>query len=275
MANGYARSGPLENPTETLVAQKGSYAADLSFITAHVGAKASVSLLLRRLRRDMLYKRLCDVTTGFIIISGVACTLSIALKCDLRFPWLLTFDCVNIVPRWYAYTAFDVMSELSLLGMAVYLVWDLHLAWSRKAVVVGVFALRIPIIPITITRVVLLVPIIIGYDLTYNTEKPAFCTEILLQYSLMTAMAPCLRPSVKAVGTVWSQGTQSRRSSYAAVVNTNRVSQRTSTTMSTRATSRTGSRTLTSSAFMGVNEDIMEDEAEDTEMPIDREIEYG
>ncbi|KAK2742621.1 hypothetical protein FQN55_007740 [Onygenales sp. PD_40] len=275
MANGYARPGPLENPTGTLAAQKGSYAADLSFIAAHVGAKASISLLLRRLRRDILYKRLCDVTSVFIIVSGVACTLSIALKCHYRHPWLLTFDCVNIVPRWYAYTAFDALSELALVGMAIYLVWDLQLAWSRKSVVVGVFALRILIIPITITRVVFLVPIVLGYDLTYNTEKPTFCTEILLQYSLMTAMAPCLRPSVKALGTVWSQGTQSQRSSYAAVVNTNRVSQRTSTTMSTRATSHTGSRTLTLSAFMGINDDILEEEVEDTDMPIDREIECG
>jgi hypothetical protein len=73
------------------------YASDIEFALAHCCAKVSVALLLRRLGRERLYTRICDVVSIAIAVWGVASTLAIALKCDLIHPWLLNDRCINVV----------------------------------------------------------------------------------------------------------------------------------------------------------------------------------
>jgi hypothetical protein len=46
--------------------------------------------------------------------------------------------------RWKVVLAFDILTELALVGNSVYLVRDLHVPLGKKIVVVLAFALRLP-----------------------------------------------------------------------------------------------------------------------------------
>jgi hypothetical protein len=46
--------------------------------------------------------------------------------------------------RWQVVLAFDIITELSLVGNSIYLVQDLQVPLGKKIVVVLAFALRLP-----------------------------------------------------------------------------------------------------------------------------------
>jgi hypothetical protein len=46
--------------------------------------------------------------------------------------------------RWQVVLAFDVITELALVGNSVYLVQDLQVPIGKKVVVILAFALRLP-----------------------------------------------------------------------------------------------------------------------------------
>jgi hypothetical protein len=54
----------------------------------------------------------------------------------------LTFMIVQFL-RWQIICAFDIVSEVGLVGMAICLIWGLRTPKSRKAVVVGAFGFRL------------------------------------------------------------------------------------------------------------------------------------
>ena len=45
--------------------------------------------------------------------------------------------------RWQVISAFDIVLEVAIVEMAVYLVWGLQMSWSKKATVVSAFAFRL------------------------------------------------------------------------------------------------------------------------------------
>lgn len=56
----------------------------------------------------------------------------------LLFEWL-----INQNTRWKVITSFDVLTEVLLLSLSVYLVWSVKMRWTRKAAVIFAFAIRI------------------------------------------------------------------------------------------------------------------------------------
>jgi hypothetical protein len=44
--------------------------------------------------------------------------------------------------RWRAITAFDVLTEVLLLALSVYLVWSVKMRLKQKAAVIFAFAMR-------------------------------------------------------------------------------------------------------------------------------------
>lgn len=46
--------------------------------------------------------------------------------------------------RWQVITAFNIISEATIFGMSIYLVFGLRMALSQKSVVVSAFGMRLP-----------------------------------------------------------------------------------------------------------------------------------
>lgn len=54
--------------------------------------------------------------------------------------------------RWQAVTGLDIITELLLLTLPVHLVWGLQMPWSKKAMIIIAFYLRLPVIGLSIGR---------------------------------------------------------------------------------------------------------------------------
>ncbi|EEP82282.1 predicted protein [Uncinocarpus reesii 1704] len=179
VTEGLGKSKSILDATQINVAEKFLYISDIFFLLGHYAAKVSVALLVRRLGRERLYRRICS----------------------------------GIKLRWQFAAAFDVLSEMLILSIVIYLVWGLRMSLTSKAVVVAAFGCRIPTIPATIVRVISIDGAVTPIDPTLRSVDSSICTEVLLHYSLMAATIPCLKPFVIAFNTGWGQG-QGKGSSY-------------------------------------------------------------
>lgn len=72
---------------------------------------------------------------------------SVRIKYGTNIPSPLAFSalttCAQFI-RWQIVAAFDIITELALLGVSVFLVGALQLSLHKKFVVIFAFALRLP-----------------------------------------------------------------------------------------------------------------------------------
>ncbi|RAH49715.1 uncharacterized protein BO95DRAFT_479029 [Aspergillus brunneoviolaceus CBS 621.78] len=188
------------------LAEQDLYATNLLFLAGHCAAKLSVLFLLQRLGRERSYLRACVGVMAGIVLWAVVSILIISLKCPFRHPWLID-QCANILARWKAITVLDVITELSLLILSLYLVWPVRLTRMRKAGVIGAFGTRIGIVILSIVRQTTLDTIAHTNDLLLDISDAVILTQVLLHCSIMAATLPCLKPFVVAFNTGWGQGT--------------------------------------------------------------------
>ena len=128
--------------------------------------------------------------------------------------------------RWQVISAFDIVIEMALVGMTVYLVWGLKTSVKKKAVVVGAFAFRLPWVsplrnPGARTPFVaeswltpcdsMIIPIafrLATFDERGYTTNPTLLedhfvvwTQTELNYSLISATIPTLRSVMNSLNT--------------------------------------------------------------------------
>ena len=106
--------------------------------------KASIALLLRRLTPNDRQRQVFLIAVGVVAAWTLASFLAVALQCDLGAPWIaLGASCSGSAARWQAIGAFDIITEIGLVMLAAYLVWDLKMMWQFKVTVVIGFAVRL------------------------------------------------------------------------------------------------------------------------------------
>ncbi|KAK2743765.1 hypothetical protein FQN57_004702 [Myotisia sp. PD_48] len=211
---GLGKSKELLGTAEIYTAEKLFYISDIMFLIAHCFAKLTVLFLLRRLGREPLYRNMCSAAAALIVVWGAASTIAISVRCNLSKPWVLDDHCTDLKRKWQAFTAFDISTEALLVALTVFLVWGLQMPWSRKAVVVGAFCSRLPVVVTSAIRIHYINLIKDFQDPTLTFTTAILCTEVLVHYSLMAATIPCLKPFVISFNTGWGRGSQTTGKAY-------------------------------------------------------------
>lgn len=101
------------------------------------------------------------VNTVWAIIAMIA----IASQCSHPRPWaIISNNCFNQVrcygfffflsytgsvlirgqnPFWYVVGTFDILVNLGIIALPIYVLYDIQMAWSRKFAIMGAFAVRV------------------------------------------------------------------------------------------------------------------------------------
>ncbi|KAI9701000.1 MAG: hypothetical protein M1836_001668 [Candelina mexicana] len=196
------------------LASKSNYVGELLYLVAMCLSKLSTSLLVARLTRSAGHLTATRIVSGISIVWGVAAILTIAIRCKYSEPWLIVKNqCPDMAARWIAVGALGLVIEILLLGLPIYLVWDLQMPMISKVIVVFAFAFRLPVLVAGIIRLRYLVPTLNSSDYTFDSVYGLVCTQIELHYSLMAATIPCMKPFVKAFNTGYL-GTAARQTNY-------------------------------------------------------------
>ncbi|KAF2650112.1 hypothetical protein K491DRAFT_155473 [Lophiostoma macrostomum CBS 122681] len=181
-----------------------------------------VTLLLSKYAVLSLYLRLSPqkghaiATWTTIALSSVWAVTAVALiaaPCSsIQFWPEGSKGCSDLLTKWEAIGTFDIVTEVAIFLIAVYLVVGLHMGTRSKMLVVAAFSARLPVIAAAIARLVYLLQTLIAEDRTLASAYYVVSTQWQLGYAIMsctiTGLGPFLRPFSKST-------TSYRHSSYA------------------------------------------------------------
>ncbi|RHZ61409.1 hypothetical protein CDV55_106403 [Aspergillus turcosus] len=206
LSHGLGRSHQDSRDSELHKAGKSLYTANLLFLAGHGLAKISVCSLLRRLGREKAYLLACKTSLLITSLWSIASIVAVALSCPVKYMWSVETHCRSLDAAWKAITAFDVLTEVFLISLSVFLVWAVQMRRKEKMTVILAFGTRMLVIILTIVRLSYLNTALQQKDAPSLLSDTLIATEVLLHCSIMLATVPCLKPFIIAFNTGWGQG---------------------------------------------------------------------
>ncbi|KAM3420288.1 hypothetical protein BST61_g3574 [Cercospora zeina] len=167
--------------------------------------KCSVALLLARIVFVTSRVRACHALLVVSCLWGLAAFVAQAIRCTGHPPWhMVGVDrCPSNYRSWQIITAFNVIIEVLLFAMPVWLVYGLQTTLSKKLTVVAVFSLRLPVIVAAILRLHFLAAMLASSEPLLKSVPAFICLNIEMHWGLIAAAIPTLKPFVGAFNTGW------------------------------------------------------------------------
>lgn len=187
------------------------YAADLIYFIVNALTKCTVALLLARI---VFVRRRVYACYGVVVLAflwGVISLIVGGFQCSEHPGWKIVGErCDNFLLSWRVVTAFDVLIEVFIFAIPVWVVWDLHSNIKKKLTVIAVFAFRLPVIAAAILQIHYLSYAIESGDPLLHGVSAFICRNVELHWGLISATIPTLKPFMAAfntnLGTYTSRG---------------------------------------------------------------------
>ncbi|KAI2974184.1 hypothetical protein CBS147323_1573 [Aspergillus niger] len=189
------------NDTEVQILEKVLYSSNILYVLALNLAKISVLLLLNRLAVNRWHKKILFWTSVLVGIWTVPVFFTLAFQCGVPEPWdASNGHCIDIFAFWAGISPIDIITELVICILPIYIVKPVQVIFGKKVTVVVAFFIRIFVVITTIIRLIFM-----RYSKPYpstDMNDAAFATtittECVLCVSIMTACIPCLKPFLDA-----------------------------------------------------------------------------
>ena len=179
-----------------------SYASDILFIFTLYLTKCAVVFLFLRLSPDRRHVMASKIILGLATVLTVASIFMIAISCNVSAPWAFIDEhCTNLWPRWQAFAAFDIFTEVLLGLMPILIVQSLQMSWSKKYIVLMAFSFRLLIFVPIAFRLHYIKEEIFSDNQTFVGTWAVICTQVDISYAIIAATIPCLRPFMAATVT--------------------------------------------------------------------------
>lgn len=179
------------------------YASNVLYFVAILFAKASILLFIKRLTPSQNAGRVCWAFLAFLgafTISGLGVTF---FACGLPKPWAYESDqCLNLEAFTRAVVVIDMVTDLLLVALPVYLFSRVKYVGSGRLTVVMVFSMRALIIVPGILR---LITVPKAFDWTSEGDAswhivPFLTWEVVtVNFSVISASIPCVRPFLRSL----------------------------------------------------------------------------
>ncbi|KAH9845567.1 hypothetical protein Tdes44962_MAKER06477 [Teratosphaeria destructans] len=238
---GLGKAAHLVDPADLESLQKCRYAVQILSVLGLGFAKGSVSAFVIRLTPVKSHRRYIHCITAVCILWSILAMLLWALKCDLRHPWVyIEGQCTGIVSllvtldkkhtssdrvektaRSMFICALDIITELLIFSSAAMLIFNLQTSWINKSVVLIAFGFRLPLIAFIALRMVTFKVGSNLTDLTLGADLYVVWTATQVNYSLISASIPLLRPFVSGLSTNYGVAAATQYSLNASRSNTN------------------------------------------------------
>jgi len=137
------------------------------YILTLIVSKVSVLILLRQITPVRLHRRLALWVGVFLVVWGLASFVSSGFQCRLPAAWkILGEHCMDQVRHittpfelfpekdtilnffdpqlafWKAFAILNILTEIALIALPFYTIWQVHLRVDQKLTVIGCFSLR-------------------------------------------------------------------------------------------------------------------------------------
>ena len=129
-----------------LTCSQAFYTSDLLYLFTLFLSKCSTAFLFLRLTPGKGHSIAIWSTIGLTVLWWITSTLLLALRCHTSAPWLDTNSemCPSLFPRWQFIASLDIVTELALFSISLYLIWGIQMSLRSKTIVVTAFGCRLP-----------------------------------------------------------------------------------------------------------------------------------
>jgi hypothetical protein len=132
---------------------------------------------------------------------GVVSIITSAFQCSTSNPCLITTNtCFNQVAFRDAIGAIDILSDVVLMCLPIWLVHHLQIPMQKKVAVCFAFSFWIPSVACTVWRMIEMRRFFDrGTDVTFESWLPTIATVLKVFFNVFAACVPHLRPFIDSV----------------------------------------------------------------------------
>ncbi|KAK0620408.1 hypothetical protein B0T14DRAFT_567155 [Immersiella caudata] len=189
-------------PDGLVALQKSEYASDIFYLLSIWLTKLSIVYLFIRLSPDRNHKRAARACLALTTVFSFVSVVVTCVRCNYSRPWLfINQQCPDMLARWQATAALDIIAEAALFAVAAYMTQGLKTSASKKSIVLIAFSLRFLVTIPILLRLLYLSNEIFSPDPTLDGVMTTICTQIHIAYAIIATTIPCLRPFMSALNT--------------------------------------------------------------------------
>ncbi|KAL2424572.1 hypothetical protein ABEF95_001038 [Exophiala dermatitidis] len=203
VSRGLGSRRPTLSTDDYLGFQKAGYAWNILYIASLALGKSSTVLLLLTLAPSKRYRR---PMLGVAIVVGLWALSSIlgsAFQCELPQPYLITTGkCFDQHGFWTATGIIDIVTDVLIVALPIYLVHNLQLPRHKKVAVCFAFSFRLAAVACTAWRLAMLGSFFDrrSYkDITFDSWPPTVATILEVFFGVFSACVPHLRPFMDSI----------------------------------------------------------------------------
>ncbi|KAE8376097.1 hypothetical protein BDV26DRAFT_266391 [Aspergillus bertholletiae] len=173
--------------------------------------KISILLLYMRLFIQRWFRITCCTWIAIILAFTLGTVFSSIFQCSpVQYAFNKTIPgggtCINMTAFWYANAAFNILTDLVIVGLPIPIVTKLHLPTKSKIALCGMFAMGIFVCITSILRITTLDIATSYLDITWNSIGSSMWTVIESNLGIICACLPALhRPLVFAFPRLFSR----------------------------------------------------------------------
>ncbi|KAI4835367.1 hypothetical protein E4T44_08618 [Aureobasidium sp. EXF-8845] len=208
LGHGLGHASSTIDPKDRETLTDSSYTRLVIFFVFHYMAKVSLTLFTRRLfhGQERFNQVICDILLATELIFGITSILLLSIDCQSGWYFKKKDLCPRLYTRWTVIKTLDISSEVALVLVPIVLICRILLNPRHKAVIIGTFAARLPVIAFTGLHLYYLHKSIeTDNDRGLAVVQPVVWLQILLLWSMVTASLPSFRPLVSPFNTVMEE----------------------------------------------------------------------
>ncbi|MCJ1434163.1 hypothetical protein MMC27_003530 [Xylographa pallens] len=211
-ANGFGKPITSLSSSVVLTDLKAEYAASLLYIPGLCFSKLSVLAMIRTItpaRRDRVLVYGLTVT---VIAWALTAEFAAAFQCHAPRPFdYVTGMCFNRT-AWMNYLEVtNIITDVALIALPFFIIWNVKTSAKRKASVLVVFALRIFVMAVSICKLVYWNHLSTSADPTLDLWPVAICTELIQCLEILAACCLYLKPFLESLESGFISGGDLRR----------------------------------------------------------------
>lgn len=198
---GWGKSQLSITPQQFYAGRRFKYANDLIYIFSIYCSKCTLALLYFRLTVDRQHRIAAASTLAACTLWIVLAGFLVGLRChpSKAFDDYSLAQCSKLWPIWQTVSAMDIITEVMLVGMAVYMVYGLQMRWQRKMTVVAAFGTRLLLIPFIALRLVFFKQAASAHgtsagQVTIISAHTSVCTQLEIGLGFLFTIIPILKP---------------------------------------------------------------------------------
>lgn len=140
--------------------------------------KISVAWLITRLSPLNLVIRTCQITGALSLVYLLFSEFAIAFQCDFPRPYIYTpSHCVGNGAMYYTTNALNIITDLPLSLIAIYMMWRVQLRLSARLEIIAAFMSRLVVVAAIVAEIVTLTHFTNSDDPTWTNLIPSVLNQ--------------------------------------------------------------------------------------------------